>query len=65
MGFLELSTGATLIGSARASHRGGFSSEAQALGRAGLVAVVPGLTAYGIYPDQGSNLCPLHCQADS
>ena len=24
-----------------------------------------GPVAYGIFPDQGSNLCPLHCKADS
>ena len=35
---------------------------------AGLVVVVHGLrcsAVCGIYPDQGSNLCPLHWQADS
>ena len=35
---------------------------------AGSVVVVNGLScspAYGIFPDQGSNLCPLHWQADS
>ena len=34
----------------------------------GSVAVVHGLScpmAYGIFPDQGSNPCPLHRQADS
>ena len=32
------------------------------------VAVVPGLSCFearGIFLDQGSNLCPLHCQANS
>ena len=36
--------------------------------RAGSVAVAHGLTcsaACGIFPDQGSNPCPLHWQADS
>ena len=33
-----------------------------------LSSVAHGLScsaACGIFPDQGSNLCPLHCQADS
>ena len=36
--------------------------------RTGSVIVAHGPScsvAYGIFPDQGSNLCPLHCQADS
>ena len=36
--------------------------------RAGSVVVAHGLScsaACGIFPDQGSNLCPLHWQADS
>ena len=36
--------------------------------RAGSVVVAHGPScsaAFGILPDQGSNLCPLHCQADS
>ena len=36
--------------------------------RAGSVVVAHGLScsaAYGIFPDQGSNPCPLHWQADS
>ena len=36
--------------------------------RAGSVVVAHGpscSTACGIFPDQGSNPCPLHCQADS
>ena len=36
--------------------------------RAGSVVVAHGprcSVAYGIFPDQGSNLCPLHWQADS
>ena len=35
---------------------------------AGSVLVARGLscyTAWGIFPDQGSNWCPLHCKADS
>ena len=38
------------------------------LRRAGSVIVAHGLScsaACGIFPDQGSNLCPLHWQADS
>ena len=34
----------------------------------GSAVVVCGLTCYeacGIFPDQGLNLCPLHCKADS
>ena len=37
-------------------------------GRAGSVVVAYGPScsaAFGIFPDQGSNLCPLHWQADS
>ena len=51
-----------------ASHCSGFSCHgAQALGCAGSV-VAHGLScpaACGIFPDQGSNLCPLHWQVDS
>ena len=72
--------GAALPCSARASHCGGFPCRrAQALGKQALVAaarrlqslgsivVLHGLscsTACGIFPDQGSNWCPPHCQAD-
>ena len=37
------------------------------LQRVGSVVVARGLgcsTARGIFPDQGSNLCPLHCQVE-
>ena len=73
--------GATLRCGARASHCGGFSScGARALGMrasvvvarglqsTGSVVVVHGLScsaAGGIFPDQGSNPCPLHWQVDS
>ena len=73
--------GATLRCGAWASHCGGFSCcGARALGTrasvvvarglqsTGSVVVVHGLScsaACGIFPDQGSNLCPLHWQADS
>ena len=54
---------------ARASHCGGLScSGARALGTRASVVVAHGLscsTACGIFPDQGSNPCPLHWQADS
>ena len=47
----------------------GFSGHgAQALGCAGSVVVAHGPScpaACGIFPDQGSNLCPLHWQVDS
>ena len=73
--------GATLHYSAQAPHCGGFSCGAQALGaqapaaavrrlqgmRASVV-VVQGLScplACGMFPDQGSNSCPLHWQVDS
>ena len=59
-----------------ASHCGGFSCcGARPLGAwasvvvaVGSVVVAHGLScsaACGIFPDQGSNLCPLHWQADS
>ena len=46
----------------------GLSSCTCGLWSTGSVVVVHGLscsTAGGIFPDQGSNLCPLHWQADS
>ena len=55
--------------SSRSSRRGGSSyCGAQALGCAGSVVVAHRLicpVACGIFPDQGSNRCPLHWQADS
>ena len=60
--------GATLHCSAQGSYCGGFSCHgAQALDL-GSVVVVHGLgcsMTCGIFPDQGSNWCPLHWQADS
>ena len=69
-GFLQLwRVGATLRCSAWASHCSGFSCcGAWALGARASVVVAHGLScsvACGILPDQGSNLCPLHWQADS
>ena len=60
--FLQLQrAGAPLCCSAQASHCGGFSDcRAQAL-KHGL----SGSAACGSFPDQGSNPCPLHWQADS
>ena len=53
----------------RASHFGGFSRcGAQPLGMQASVVVALRLScpvACGIFPDQGSNLCPLHWQVDS
>ena len=53
----------------RASHCGGFSCcGAWALGTQASVVVAHGLScsaACGILPDQGSNPCPLHWEADS
>ena len=69
-GFLQLwQAGATLHRSARASHYRGLSccgeqapdAQAQQLWLTGLVAP----RQCGIFPDQGSNPCPLHWQADS
>ena len=69
-GFLQLQrAGATLRCGVRASHCGGFSCRGtRALGAWASVVVAHGLScsaAYGIFPDQGQNLCPLHWQADS
>ena len=54
---------------AAASHCSGLSwCMAQALGMRTSVAAACGLshpTACGTFPDQGSNLCPLHWQKDS
>ena len=55
--------------SAQFSHSGSFSCcEALALGMWTSVVVAHGLhclVACGIFPDQGSNWCPLHWQAES
>ena len=52
-----------------ASHCSNFSyCGAQAPGCMGSVVVTNGLIcsmACGIFPDQGLNPCPLHCQAES
>ena len=57
------------IAVAQASHCGSFSCcRAQVLGCPGSAAVVHWLScpaAHGIFPDQGSNPCPLHWQVDS
>ena len=70
MGFLLLwQAGATLCCCAWPSHCSGFSCcGAWALGAQASVVVAHGLScsmACGIFPDQGSNLCPLHWQVDS
>ena len=61
--------GATLHCGAWASHCGGLSCcRARALGVQASVVVAHGLScsaACGILPDQGSNPCHLHWQADS
>lgn len=63
--------GTTLHRGACASHRGGFFCGALVLGMQvaqGSIVVAYGLsypTARGISPDQRSNLCALHGQADS
>ena len=60
--------GATLHRGARASHRRGLSLQSTSSRRAGSVVVAHGpscCAACGIFPDQGSNPCLLHWQADS
>ena len=62
-GFLQLrQAGATLHRGARASHYRGLSLRSTGLRRAGSVVVAHGPScsaACGIFPDQGSNPCPL------
>ena len=59
----------TLCCGVQASHCSGFSCcGARALGARASVVVAHGLSCSmtcGIFPDQGSNPCPLHWQADS
>ena len=53
---------------AREHHSCGLRALERRLLRAGSVVVAHGLScsvACGIFLDQGSNLCPLHWQADS
>ena len=60
--------GATLHRSARASHHCGLTCCGPVSRRAGSGTVAHGPScsaACGIFPDQGSNPCPLHWQADS
>ena len=68
-GFLQLRrVGATLHRGARASHYRGLLLQSTGSRRAGSVVVAHGPScseACGIFPDQGSNPCPLHWQADS
>ena len=50
------------------SHCSGFSCRTQALEYLGSVVVAHGLScsrACGIFPDEGSNPCPLNWQVDS
>ena len=70
VGFFQLHwAGATLRCGAWASHCGGLSCRgAQTLGVRASAVVAHGPSrsaARGIFPDQGSNPCPLHWQADS
>ena len=68
-GFLQLrQEGATLHRGARATHYRGHSLRSTGSRRAGSAIVAHGPScsaACGIFPDQGSNPCPLHWQADS
>ena len=68
-GFLQLRwAGATLHRGARASHCRGLSLRSTGSRRAGSVVVAHGPScsaACGILPDQGSNPCHVHWQADS
>ena len=63
-----LITVASLVAGARALGERASVVVARGLQSAGSVIVVHGLScsaARGIFPDQGSNPCPLHWQADS
>ena len=65
---LVAASGATLHRGARASHCRGLSLRSTGSRRAGSAIVAHGPShsvACGIFPDQGSNPCPLHWQADS
>ena len=68
-GFLQLrQVGATLHRGARASHHRGLLLRSTGSRRTGsaIMAHRPSCSAAcGIFPDQGSNPCPLHWQADS
>ena len=68
-GFLQLwQVGATLHRGARASLSRPLLLRSTGSRRAGSVIVAPGPScsaACGIFPDQGSNPCPLNWQADS
>ena len=68
LGFLSLRwAGATLCCGAQASSVSHFCCRAQAL-ECGSVVMMQGLSyspASGVFPDQGSNPCPLHWQAVS
>ena len=68
-GFLQLrQVGATLHRGARASLSRPLLLRSTGSRRAGSVVVAHGPScsaACGIFPDQGSNPCPLHWQADS
>ena len=63
--FSNCGSGATLY--LRASHGGGFRCRAQAPGLQELqrVGCVAPWDVEKIFPDQGLNPCPLHCQEDS
>ena len=67
--FLQLwHAGATLHRGARTSHHRGLSLRSTGSRRAGSATVAHGPSrsaACGIFPDQGSNPCPVHWQADS
>ena len=65
---LIAASGATLHRGARASHYRGLSLRSTGSRCTGSVVVAHGPScsvACGIFPDQGSNPCPLHWQADS
>ena len=68
-GFLQLwQAGATLHRGAWASHHRSLLLRSTGSRRASSVVVAHGLScsaACGLFPDQGSNPCPLHWQADS
>ena len=68
VGFLQLQQEAAVCCSAQDSHCSGFSCFGAQVLEHGLyqqLQLAGSVVASGIFLDQGSNLCPLHWQADS
>lgn len=65
-GILQLwRAGAALCRWAQASHRGGFHCGVWAAGSAAVQNGLRCSSVRRIFPEQGSNRCPLHCKVDS